>query len=224
MVTRLHVSLLAVVVAVGVVAAFGFVGFAAAEHRTTVDRQVTTASVNDARVTVPDDVVLYVVGPDPLRGHLQDALVGALDERGIGAEPVTELAADHDRPVLMVGIRESDIAYDPVTPSARVALSFEYAPAGNVTQFGRADDGAGFDPALVDEHLRSGDTVPLRLDGENVLFRGGDVRVTDATTGDCTSATCTKLFQAAAARVVGGAEASCNWTWRPTTADAGAGP
>lgn len=172
----------AAVAVVVVASAFAFVGFAAAEHRTNVQLQVATSSTNDASMTAPTSLHLYVVGPEPIRGQVEDALVTAFSDRGIDAQVVTDLQAEYDHPVLLVAARDSRLAYNPVTPSAAVSLGFEYAADGNVTQFGR-DAGTAFDATLVDDRLVGGETIPVVLDDQNTLFRSGEIRVTDESIG-----------------------------------------
>jgi hypothetical protein len=161
---------------------FAFVGFAAAEHRTDVQQQVATSSTNGATMAVPAALQLYVVGPEPIRGQVEDALVTALETRGVDVQVVTGLQPTYDQPVLLVAVRDSRLAYNPVTPSAAVSLGFEYAADGNVTQFGQDGDTA-FDAPLVDDRLVRGEPIPLVLDDQNTLFRSGEIRITDESRG-----------------------------------------
>lgn len=172
----------AAVVMVVVASAFAFVGFGAAEHQTNVQQQVATSSTNGATMTVPAALHLYVVGPEPIRGQVEDALVTALANRRIDVQVVTDLEPTYDQPVLLVAVRNFRLAYNPVTPSAAVSLGFEYAADGNVTQFGQDGDTA-FDATLVDDRLMRGETIPLVLDDQNTLFRGGEISVTDESSG-----------------------------------------
>jgi hypothetical protein len=180
--SRSQLLSLAVVAVVVIASAFAFVGFAAAEHRTDVQQQVATSSTNGASMTVPSVLHLYVVGPEPMRGQVEDALVTAFDNRGIDAQVVTDLQSAYDRPVLLVAVRDSRLAYNPITPSAAVSIGFEYAADGNVTQFGQDGD-AAFDVALVDDRLMRGETIAVVLDDQNTLFRSGEIRVTDESNG-----------------------------------------
>jgi hypothetical protein len=173
----------AIVLALLVLAgSFAFVGFAAAEHRTEVQRQVATSAIGGASMTVPDAVSLYVVATKPPRAEVETAFVTAFGDRGIDVQVVTDIEPTADRPVLLVAVREFQLAYNPVTPSAIATVSFEYAADGNVTQYGQDGD-SGFDPGLVDERLHNGDRIPLVLDDRNTLFRGGEIHLTDGTRG-----------------------------------------
>jgi len=167
------------------VGAFAFVGFSAAEHRTSVDQQVSTATVNNTSVSVPSEVVLYVFGSDSLGDRMETAIVTALEQRGTSVRVVSHLDPVYDDPVLLVGIRESQISYNPITPSAEVALSSLYAPGGNVTQFGQPNDdvAAGFNASLLRERFLVGEPIVFRMDDENQIFRTVDVRLSDETSG-----------------------------------------
>lgn len=182
MASRFRRRVAAILALLVVVSSFAFVGFAAAEHRTDVQRQVATSSVGGTSMTVPDAVSLYVVGSEPVRPQVERALATAFDARGIDVQVVAELEPVSDRPVLLVAVREFQLAYNPVTPSATATLGFEYAAEGNVTQFGLDGDGA-FDAAIADERLRNGDRIPLVLDDQHTLFRGGEIHLTDGTRG-----------------------------------------
>jgi hypothetical protein len=166
------------------VGAFTFVGFSAAEHHTNVDQQVSTATANDASVSVPSEVVLYVFGPDAISNRMETAIVTAFEQRGTSVRIVSHLDPVYDDPVLLVGIQKSRIAYNPITPSAEVALSFVYAPSGNVTQFRQPNDAnTSFNASLLRERLVDDDPIVFRVDDENRIFRKGGVRLTDSTTG-----------------------------------------
>lgn len=179
--SRLRVSaVLAIVLLVG---SFLFVGFSAAEHRTTVNKQVTTAASNGASMSVPTAIQVYVVGPEPIRGQVTDSILSAIDTEGIDARVVSVLAPVSADPVLLVGVRESRLAYNPITPSASVSLRFEYAANGDVRQFGQVDATGDFDSALVDDRLLRGAQVPIVFDTEDALFRSGDLSLSDASTG-----------------------------------------
>ncbi|WP_136718562.1 hypothetical protein [Halorientalis salina] len=180
--SRFHLQAFAVVAAIMLVSSFAFVGFAAAEHRIDVDQQVATSSTNGATMLVPTTVSLYVVGPDPIRGQVEQALVSAFERRDIDVTVVTDLEPTYDRPVLMVGVRDTQLAYNPVTPSATVSLGYEYAADGNVTQFGEDGD-SGFDGSLVDDRLLTGQPISHVLDDQNTLFRSGEIRLTDESRG-----------------------------------------
>ena len=171
-----------VVIVIVLAGAFAFADFSAAEHRTNVHDKVVTISTNDASMSVPSTVHLYVVGSDPARKQVQRALTAAFGDRGVDVRAVTDLAPEYDQPVVLVAVREFQLSYSPVSPSATVSLGFEYAPNGNVTRFGQTSVGTDFDATLVDERLLNGHSVQLVL-GENMLFRSGEVNLTDATTG-----------------------------------------
>jgi hypothetical protein len=182
---RTDVAVVIGIVLLVLVSAFAFVGFSAAEHRTNVDQQVSTASVNNASVSVPSEVVLYVVGPESVSNHLETATTTVLEQRGTSVRVVNNLDSVYDAPVLLVGIQESQIAYNPVTPSAESSLSFLYVPSGNVTQFGQSDEDAtaSFNASLLRQRLLDDDPIRFQMDDENRVFREGRVRLTDSTTG-----------------------------------------
>jgi hypothetical protein len=167
------------------VGAFAFVDFSAAEHRTSVDQQVSTATANDTSLSVPSEVVLYVFGPDSVSDRTETAIATALEQRGTSVRVVSHLDPVYDDPVLVAGIEESQVSYNPLTPSAEVALSFLYAPGGTVTQFGQPQDdaNASFNASLLGERLLDDEPILFRIDDQNRLFRKGRVRLTDATTG-----------------------------------------
>lgn len=93
-----------------------------------------------------------------------------------------DLQPEYEQPVLLVAVRDSRLAYNPVTPSAAVSIGFEYAADGNVTQFGQDGD-AAFDATLLDDRLIRGEKIPVVLDDQNTLFRSGEIRVTDESSG-----------------------------------------
>ncbi|HKL29564.1 MAG TPA: hypothetical protein VJ898_09895 [Natrialbaceae archaeon] len=172
-----------VVIVIVLAGAFAFTDFAAAEHRTNVHDKVVTTSTNEASMSVPATLHLYVVGSDPARKQVERTLTAAFGDRGVNVRTVTDLAPEYDRPVVLVAVREFHLSYSPVSPSATVSLGFEYAPNGNVTRFGQTGVGTDFDAALVDERLLNGHRVQIVLNEENTLFRSGEINLTDATTG-----------------------------------------
>ena len=183
MTLRSQLQTVAIVTVVFLASVFAFTSFTAAEHRTDISTQVVTSSTNGASMTSPSTIHLSVVGADPIRGQVASALVAALDERGVDAQIVTDLAPTYDHPVLLVAVTESQLAYNPISPSATVSLHFKYAADGNVTQFGQTHPGATFDATLLEKRLLNGDSISVVLDDENTLFRSGDIHVTDASTG-----------------------------------------
>ena len=163
----LGVGLLAVVLLLlGV--AFTTLSFQAMESRTAADASVGTAQSNDATAPLDRPLQLVVLGEGPVADRLGPALESRLSSRVVDVELADEPAAAYPGPVLVVGVNES-LAYNPVTPRARVTLEFGFVGSGNGTlasQFATGDQ-----PMVLtnrDPYVVQGD-VTLRDESRGVV-------------------------------------------------------
>lgn len=159
----LVVGLVGVVIIAG---AFTSLSFHVMESETASNSSVGTSQANDA--TAPTGVPLQVIvlGEGPVADRLADDLETSLSDRWT-AITVAEEPTSVDGPVYVVRIGEADVAYNPVTPSARVTAHFAFVGSGNGT---------------LAAQLASGDTTPV-LTNENPYVVHGDVTVVDESTG-----------------------------------------
>ncbi|MFB6155594.1 MAG: hypothetical protein ABEJ22_06835 [Haloferacaceae archaeon] len=175
--TTLVVSLL--VVALLVVAAFAFVDFHAATTRTAVQSSTATSSVNGATLPSPGPVSLFVASDDTTSRRLGAALTEALESRGYEVTAVDSLRADYDASVLVVGVPERSLRYDPVTPSATLSVRFLFVDSGNLSNVGER----AFEAERFREDFLADDLGVVRLDGETRFVREGTLTVQVRQTG-----------------------------------------
>lgn len=135
----LYTALVLVLVLVGSVA---FVDFHALESQTDVDSSVGTSRVNDATAPTDEPLHLLVLGDGPQSERLEDELVERLSPLWVSVEPVEDDVESVDGPILAVSVSTDGVAYDPVTPAARVVVDFGFVGNGNVsvaTAFARGE-------------------------------------------------------------------------------------
>lgn len=141
--SRPRALLVVVVLALAlVVSLFAFVDFHAMESNTLADASVGTAQANKATAPVDQPLQLLVLGDGPVADRLSDHLAAELSPTFATINQTDEPIESWNGPVLVVGIVESDVRYNPVTPSAAVTAEFAFVGSGNVTlatQFARGE-------------------------------------------------------------------------------------
>ncbi|MFC7044172.1 hypothetical protein ACFQH6_01020 [Halobacteriaceae archaeon GCM10025711] len=180
---RSRTVLAVLLVVAAVVGAFALLDFHAARAETGVEKSVSTASVGNATGGLHGDLTLHVAGDGALAAATEARLVDALGDRDVATTVVESVNATTDGPVLVVVVDDADLAYNPVTPSARVAADVLYVPSGNVTQFGRPAAGGAYSHATLVDRVAGDRTVPMVLDAEVRYVRQGTVTVTGRMTG-----------------------------------------
>lgn len=115
------------------VVAFAVVDFHAMESQTAADSSVGTARANNASAPVGGPIQLVVLGEGPVAEGLEPALAAKLESRWGPVDRAAEPSPDFDGPVLVVAVTESELRYNPITPSARVAVDFAFVGSGNGT-------------------------------------------------------------------------------------------
>lgn len=132
MVSRTTLSIAAVFVVIALLAAgaFAFVDFHALESQTAADTSVGTSRVNDAMAPKSQPLYLAIVGDGPIADRLATELQADLQPTWDTVVLVDELNDSMGGPVLAVGVAESEVRYNPVTPSARLEAEFAFVGSG----------------------------------------------------------------------------------------------
>lgn len=103
------------------------------ESQTSSNSGVGTSQANDTEAPLGGPIQLVVLGDGPVAERLEPELAAALGSRWSPVERAVEPAPDFEGPVLVVAVDESGLAYNPVTPSARVVVDFAFVGSGNDT-------------------------------------------------------------------------------------------
>jgi hypothetical protein len=164
-----------------------------------VDSSVTTAAADDAVVDLSGPVAVHVVGDTGADADLGRAVVAALRDRGVDATLVPAVAAESDRPVLVVAAADRTLNWWVVGGDATVRVRALYVQSGDLTQFGESSPGAGdFDPARLGARVAAGDVRGAVLDGPDAV-RTVEVTLVDETSGFVTLASYDRQVNAATA-------------------------
>lgn len=157
---------LSLVVVIVIAGAFASVSFHVMESETASNSSVGTSQANDA--TAPTGVPLQVIvlGDGPVADRLADDLETSLSDKWTSIT-VAEEPSSVDGPVYVVRVGETDVAYNPFTPSAGVTAHFAFVGSGNGTQAAQ---------------LTSDEITPV-LTNENPYVVHGDVTVVDESRG-----------------------------------------
>ena len=170
---RTRALLASLVLFLAVVVAFAVVDFHAMESQTAADSSVGTAQANNATAPVVGPLQLLVLGEGPVPERLEPALAAQLESRWGPVERAAEPSPDFDGPVLVVAVSESALRYNPVTPSARVAIEFAFVGSGNGTV---AEQLVTTDSGVVltnrDPYVVQGD-VTIRDESRGIASRPG---------------------------------------------------
>jgi len=161
---RLLAVLLSVFVVLGLVVAF--VPFHALESETAVDSGVGTARANDATAPSDGPLRLVVLGDGPFAEQFESSLAEQLEPRWGTVERVDE-PTPGETPILVVGMAETDIRYNPVSPTAEATVEFAFVGSGNGTvaaQFARGE-------------------TPMVITNETPYVVQGDVTIRDRSSG-----------------------------------------
>jgi hypothetical protein len=122
--------LLALVLAAG---AFTTLDFRALDSQTATDASVTTTQGNQATAPLEEPLQLVVLGGGPVAEGLGDELEAELAGPFAAVNQSAAPIQPWDGPVLVVGVTESAVQYNPVTPRARVQATYGFVGSGNAT-------------------------------------------------------------------------------------------
>ena len=169
-------SALASVAAVLLVVAgsFAVVDFSAATTRTDLQTSDSTGRLGDATLPTPGPITLHVAGDDAPTGRLETELAAELDARGYEVTVADSLRAEYGQPVLVVGVVDRSLRYNPVAPDGRVTWRYLLVDSGNLSRIGPAE---AFDPDDFRTRLFEDDLGVFRLDEATGFVRGGTLEL-----------------------------------------------
>jgi hypothetical protein len=168
-------SVVAVLVAVIVVAgSFALGDFSAGTTRADLQSSGSTGRLGNATVPAPGPIVLHVAGEDALAGRLETELAAELGARGYSVTVADALRADYGDPVLVVGVVDRSLRYDPVAPDGRLTWRYLLVGSGNLSRIG---PGEAFDADEFRERLRTDDLGVYRLDDATGFVRAGTLEL-----------------------------------------------
>lgn len=169
-------SAAALLVAVLLVTAgsFAVADFSAATTETDLQTTGSTGRLGDATVPAPGPIAVHVAGDDALTGRLATELAAELGARGYEVTVADSLRAEYGRPVLVVGVVDRSLRYNPVAPDGRVTWRYLLVDSGNLSRIGSVDT---FDPDDFRRRLLEDDLGVFRLDEATGFVRGGTLEL-----------------------------------------------
>jgi len=154
--------------------AFAFGDFSAGTTRTDLQSSGSTGRLGNATVPAPGPIALHVAGDDALAGRLETALAAELGARGYEVTVADSLRAEYGRPVLVVGVVDRSLRYNPVAPDGRVTWRYLLVDSGNLSRIGPAD---AFEPDDFRNRLLEDELGVFRLDEATGFVRGGTLEL-----------------------------------------------
>jgi hypothetical protein len=157
-----------------VAGSFAVADFSAATTRTDLQTSDSTGRLGDATVPAPGPIALYVADDGAPTGRLETELAAALAARGYEVTVADSLRAEYGQPVLVVGVVDRSLRYNPIAPDGRVTWRYLLVDSGNLGRIGSAD---AFDPDDFRTRLLEDDLGVFRLDEATGFVRGGTLEL-----------------------------------------------